>query len=271
MKQKDTKKCTIGMFDSGVGGLTVLSEVKRLLPDDIFIYFGDTARCPYGGKSSSTILRYSIENSNFLHAKGIDLLVVACHTATAHALDTLKTLYKIPVVGVVEPAIEKAVQVTLNNKIGVIGTRATIDSQVYQKAISARLKQAEVFALACPLFVPLIEEQFPHRIITRSVVREYLNPLKEQGIDTLLLGCTHYPLLLDLIQECMGDEVKIVNPAEACAQSVFKLKEKLSTSNNCDEKKAHQFFVSDDPDRFRTIGEKFFGHPLLQINTYTHT
>jgi glutamate racemase len=268
----ENNTCTIGMFDSGVGGLTVLAEVKRLLPHDIFIYFGDTARCPYGGKSSNTILRYSIENSNFLLEQGIDCLVVACHTATAHALDTLKTLYKIPVVGVVEPAIEEACRVTKNNKIGVIGTRATIESQVYQRALSVRLQTSEIFGLACPLFVPLVEEQFPNMEIVRSIVVEYLTPLKEKGIDTLLLGCTHYPLLTQIIQEEMGKGIAIVNPAATCAKAVLELRKTISSSKeNALQTNVHEFYVSDDPERFRAIGEKFFGHPLLSIKTYTHT
>jgi len=263
---------TIGMFDSGVGGLTVLREVERLLPDDSFIYFGDTARCPYGGKSSTTIVRYSIENGTFLIDQGIDLLIVACHTASSLALDTLTKTFTIPVLGVVQPAVALATQVTQNGRIGVIGTKATIQSGVYQKELSLRLPEAMVFAQACPLFVPLIEEQFANETISRLIIKEYLEPFKEKNIDTLLLGCTHYPLLEMLIREEIGPNVQIVNPAKTCAEAALKIKtEKLIRAEQAtlSQKRAHQFFVSDDPNSFRQIGERFFGIELPLIQTVT--
>ena len=259
---------TIGMFDSGVGGLTVLREVERLLPYDTFVYFGDTARCPYGPKGDKTIIRYSIENGIFLIDHGIELLIVACHTASALALTKLQTTFNIPVLGVIEPAVDAACAVTQNRHIGVIGTRATINSGVYQRAISDRLSDATIIACACPLFVSIVEEQFANEEITRLIVKEYLAPLKKKNIDTLVLGCTHYPLLEKLIQEEMGSDVQLVNPALTCAKAALKIRqEKLPCKRP--SKDAHQFFVSDDPTRFQAIGERFFGLPLPSIQTVT--
>lgn len=266
MIEKDMSPISIGVFDSGVGGLTVLREIERLLPHDTLIYFGDTARCPYGPKGDKTIIRYSIENSIFLIDQGIELLVVACHTATALALNKLKATFSIPVLGVIEPAIEKACSSTRTGRIGVIGTRATIQSQVYQKEITSRHPEMEVFQEACPLFVPLIEEQFANQDVIRLIVREYLLPLKNKNIDTLLLGCTHYPLLETIIQEEMGSHITLINPATTCAEAVFSLKKSLprkemtGTNKELSEKKT--IFVSDDPKRFQKIGESFFGSPL---------
>ncbi len=264
----------IGMFDSGVGGLTVLREVERFLPTDSFIYFGDTARCPYGGKSNTTIIRYSIENSTFLIKQDIDLLIVACHTASSLALDTLTKTFNIPVLGVVRPAVALAAKVTQNKRIGVIGTKATIQSGVYQKELSDILSGAVVLAQACPLFVPLIEEQFANETISKLIVKEYLKPFKEEKIDTLLLGCTHYPLLERLIREEIGPDVQIVNPATACAQAALKIKGDAAVFTKqarSPGKIPHQFFVSDDPHSFRQIGERFFGIELPVIQTVTST
>lgn len=257
---------TIGMFDSGVGGLTVLREVERLLPHDTFIYFGDTARCPYGPKGDKTIIRYSIENGIFLIDLGIELLIVACHTASALALNKLKATFSIPVLGVIEPAIEEACLVTKNRHIGVIGTRATINSDIYQRSIRERLSNATIFAEACPLFVPIVEEQFANEEVVRSIIKEYLAPLKKKNIDTLILGCTHYPLLEMLIQEEMGQDVQLVNPAMSCAKAALQLKQEKLPCKRI-SKDAHQFFVSDDPSRFQAIGERFFGLPLPSIQT----
>ena len=259
------------MFDSGVGGLTVLREVQKHIPDAHFIYFGDTARCPYGPKSDKTIIRYSVENGIFLIDQGVELLIVACHTASALALEKLRSIFQIPVLGVIEPAVESACKATRSARIGVIGTKATIQSGVYQKEILKILPESFVATQACPLFVPLVEEQFINKSIQKEIVKEYLVPLKEQQIDTLLLGCTHYPLLQEIIQEEMGKEVTLINPAEALAKKIASLK-KQDTLLACDapkQQKSHlgppiqaSLFVSDDPERFQKIGEHFFGHPL---------
>lgn len=252
---------TIGIFDSGVGGLTVVKELAKQ-GFDSFVYFGDTARCPYGPKSDKTIIRYSIENGIFLLEQGIDLLIVACNTATALALPRLEKTFRIPVLGVIEPAVELAIKKSENGRIGIIGTRATISSGAYQKALQKKNKDVEVCAAACPLFVPLIEEQYAQHDFMRAIIKEHLAPLQDKNIDTLILGCTHYPLIEELIQEEMGPYVHIVNPAVACAEAVRKLQKEHATPYT----PSAQFFVSDDPERFRRVGEHFFGKELPQIH-----
>lgn len=185
----------IGLFDSGVGGLTVMQEIMKLLPHERLIYFGDTARVPYGNKGTRTIIRYSIENTICLLEKNIKLMVVACNTASALALPQLRRLFNLPIVGVIEPGAEKAVAATRNQRIAVLGTKATIQSGAYQTAIKKIAPHAAVIPIACPLFVPLVEEQWLDHPATHLIVREYLRPLQEQNVDTILLGCTHYPLL----------------------------------------------------------------------------
>lgn len=249
----------IGLFDSGVGGLTVLKELIASMPDKSYVYFGDTARFPYGGKSQETIVRYSLENSKFLLDQGVELIAVACHTATSLALSTLQATLNIPVLGVIEPAVEKVIASTKNKHIGVIGTRATIASGMYQKELLARLPDATITACACPLFVSLIEEQITSPEILRLVVKETLAPIKGKNIDTLLLGCTHYPLLAATIQEEMGPHVQLVNPAKTFTDNLARLN--LKESPRCDPR----FFVSDDPERFRSIGEAFLGISLGNV------
>ena len=195
MKHAAPSRPSIGLFDSGIGGLTVLQQLVRALPDENYVYFGDTARLPYGEKSRETIIRYSIENSIFLLDKNIKMLVIPCNTATAFALEKLQKIFSVPVVGVIEPGAERAVEVSKNERIGVLGTRGTIYSQSYQKAILKINPSAFVLPIACPLFVPLVEENYVAHPSARLIVQEYLRPLKDQFIDTLLLGCTHYPLL----------------------------------------------------------------------------
>ena len=262
------KQLTIGMFDSGVGGLTVLREVKQCLPQHSFIYFGDTGRCPYGPKGESTIIRYSLESCAFLIDQGIDLLVVACNTASAIALNALQEAFDIPIIGMIEPAVRAVCESTTTARIGVIGTRATIASGVYQTQLYTHLPHAVVTAIACPLFVPLIEERFPHPIITQMIIHEYLHSFKEHKIDTLLLGCTHYALLQPLIEKELADTITVVNPAIPAAQIVRKISEEFKNDENIQDRKIKDkdsFFVSDDPERFRTIGEHFFGYPLPTI------
>lgn len=256
----------IGLFDSGVGGLTVLKELMQSHPQASYVYFADTARYPYGGKSQDTIIRYSKEISHFLLEQGVDLIAIACHTATSNALHALQSSFGVPVVGVIEPAVEKMVETTKNRRLGVIGTKATIASGMYQKALAERVLDAEITACACPLFVPLIEEQITNGDILRLAVKDALRPLKDKDIDTLLLGCTHYPLLMELIQEEMGPDVVLVNPAKTFAEKLY-LQKKLANSRGPDMR----FFVSDDPDRFKAIGEAFLGISLGQVERITHT
>lgn len=254
----------IGLFDSGVGGLTVMQELMRVLPHERLIYFGDTARVPYGNKSPETVVRYSIENTICLLERNIKLLVVACNTASAHALAKLRQLFNIPIIGVIEPGAEKAVAVSHNQRIAVLGTKGTIQSGAYQEAILKRAPHAVIFPIACPLFVPLVEEQWLHHPASTLIVREYLQPLRDQQIDTLLLGCTHYPLLKTLIQQEMGDRVTLVDSASTCVEQVAQLLQQSQALANTFQGKPH-YYTSDDPDKFRLLGERLFGHQLDKV------
>ena len=259
---EDRRSYCIGVFDSGIGGLTVMNELTKALPHESFIYFGDTARIPYGGKSPETIIRYSIENTVFLLEKKIKMLVVACNTATALALYKLIQIFNIPIVGVIHPGAEKAVSVTRKNKIAVLGTKGTIHSGAYEEEIHRLLPEASVISIACPLFVPLIEEDFLHHPATRMIIKEYLSPLKTKEIDTLLLGCTHYPLLKNLIQEELGPAITLVDSAKTCAEKVVRIlsDENLTIINPTTVQ--HNYFVSDDPKKFQDLAQRLFNYRI---------
>lgn len=249
------------MFDSGVGGLTVLKECLKLMPHESYFYLGDTARFPYGGKSRKTILKYSVENALYLMQQEIDLLVIACATATSQAHAFLQSTFSIPVIGVIEPTVEKVARTTQNKRIGVMATRGTIRSKVYQNGLREHIEGAKIVAEPCPLLVSLVEEQVKHPHIIRMVIKESLKPIKKQGVDTLVLGSTHYPLLESYIQEEMGPDTILINQGKACA-------EKIASCQNLSKKKKNpelHFFVSDDPQRFKSIGEYFLGFPMKQI------
>jgi len=259
------KPRSIGLFDSGVGGLTVMKQLLRILPDESLIYYADTARLPYGEKSRETIIRYSIENAIFLLEKDIKMLVVACNTATAHALEKLQHIFKVPVIGTIEPGAKHAVEVSRQGRIAVLGTKGTIKSQCYQEAILKGNPDAFVLPIACPLFVPLVEEQYFSHPATRLIVQEYLKPIKEQRIDTILLGCTHYPLLKDLIQQEVGSDIAIIDSATACAQKVASLlAEKSSTGPT------YRYYVSDDPVKFQKMGQTFLGIAIDHVESVHH-
>jgi len=255
------KDSAIGVFDSGIGGLTVLQKIIELLPKENTIYLGDTARAPYGTKSVETVLRYSFENSEFLVAKGVKLLVVACNTSTAIALDRLRSSLEVPVIGVIEPGATKALDVTKNKKIGVIGTEATIQSGAYTKALRAKDLKVEVYSRACPLFVPLVEEGWTDNAVVEMTVKVYLGSLKQSGIDTLILGCTHYPLLKKAVRKFLGDTVCLVDSAEEIAKEVGSVlkKDSLARKNGGG---SHSFFVTDAPGRFVKVGQRFLGEKV---------
>ena len=255
------KDSAIGVFDSGIGGLTVLQKIIELLPKENTIYLGDTARAPYGTKSVETVLRYSFENSEFLVEKGVKLLVVACNTSTAIALDRLRSSLEVPVIGVIEPGATKALDVTKNKKIGVIGTEATIQSGAYTKALRAKDLKVEVYSRACPLFVPLVEEGWTDNAVVEMTVKVYLGSLKQSGIDTLILGCTHYPLLKKAVRKFLGDTVSLVDSAEEIAKEVGLVlkKDSLVRKNGSG---SHSFFVTDAPDRFVKVGQRFLGEKV---------
>ncbi len=265
MDMDSFQKYAIGIFDSGVGGLTVMRQLSQRLPAENMTYFGDTARLPYGNKSKKTITQYSIENAIFLVGQRVKLLVIACHTASSHAGEVLKQIFKVPTVDVIEPAVLRAVGATRNGRIAVLGTKGTILSGVYQQKLQTLLPKGKIFPIACPLWVHLVEERFMHHPASRLIVREYLQPLKEQEVDTILLGCTHYPLLRTLIEEEVGPDVLIVDPAETCAEQVVNILDQMNLHAPTPSVGMHQYFVSDDPDRFRVIGEDFLGHPLPRV------
>lgn len=254
----------IGMFDSGFGGLTVMRQVAKDLPNEHIIYFGDTARLPYGDKSRETILRYALENTIFLMDHKIKLLVVACNTVSVYSLEKLQQVFNLPIIGVIDPGVEKIVSVTRNKKVAVLGTRGTINSGVYQQKIAHKLPGAEIFAVPCPLFVPLVEEKMIDHPIAHLVVKEYLTPLKDKHVDTVMLACTHYPLLKDVIQHELGPDVTIVDSASTCAEKVRQVLDELNLRSN-EYNPIRKYFVSDDPEKFRRLGTQFLGMPIDQV------
>jgi glutamate racemase len=251
----------IGVFDSGIGGLTVLQKLIEILPAENTIYLGDTARAPYGTKSVETVVRYSFENTEFLKEKGVKLVVVACNTSTALALEALRATVDVPLVGVIEPGVRKALQITKNRKVGVVGTEATIQSGAYTKALKTHARDIEVYSRACPLFVPLVEEGWIDNGVVSMTVEAYLGSLKQSGIDTLILGCTHYPLLKKAIRNYMGSVVQLVDSAEEIAREVATALEKQSLARG-DGTGNHSFFVTDAPDRFIKVGGRFLGEKV---------
>ena len=256
---------SIGIFDSGVGGLTVLREIMSSLPQEDTLYFGDTARVPYGTKSPETVTRYACEIASFLMKREIKLLVVACNTASAVALPALKRLLTIPVVGVIEPGARRAALVTRSGKIGVIGTAGTIRSSAYTRAIKRLKPEAEVLTRACPLFVPLAEEGWTDNQVARLTAQTYLQELKDSGVDTLVLGCTHYPLLKPLIADIMGPEVMLVDSAEETARTVAAILAEKGLLRPSAEKGNHTYFVTDIPAGFVRVGNRFLGGRLGDV------
>lgn len=255
----------IGVFDSGIGGLTVVAALRRMLPGEKILYLGDTARVPYGGKSPETVTRYSKEISDLLIAEGSKMIVAACNTASALAVPSLSLSYPVPLVGVIEPGAAAAVLATRNGKIGVIATRATITSDAYGKAIRALDPNVTVTAVACPLLVPLIEEGLFDDEITRKVLRRYLEPLLRAGIDTLVLGCTHYPLLKSLIARICGKRVMLVDSAENCALAVRALLNPSATAAQEGNSRL-DVLLTDSSEGFLRIAEKSLDLSIDSLN-----
>ncbi len=254
----DNRARAIGVFDSGIGGLTVLKELVEALPAEDFIYLGDTARLPYGTKSAEVILRYSRENTEFLLAKGIKLLVIACNTASAVALHEIARDTIVPVTGVIEPGARAAAAASRSGKIGVIGTEATIASGAYTRALQQLRPGVEIYTRACPLLVPLVEEGWTDNTIAEQTVAYYLESLKTSGIDTLLLGCTHYPLLRELFRRVLGPGVRIVDSASATASVVSERLAELRLGRPRGMG-SQSFFVTETPERFVRVGRRFLG------------
>lgn len=265
----DKKEKPIGVFDSGIGGLTVLRELINVLPHEDTIYLGDTARVPYGIRSPETVIRYSLENAMFLYSKGIKLLVIACNTASSVGLDVIKKEIPIPIIGVIEPGAKEAIRVTKNKRVGVIGTEATIKSNSYSKAIKSIDAGVEVFSLPCPLFVPLVEEGWTAGEIAYLVAKKYLEGLKDKDIDTLVLGCTHYPLLKEVIANVMGEGVILIDSAIETSREVKALLENLDLKRKDNINPQREFFVTDSPERFLKVGENFLKEKIKNIKKIT--
>jgi glutamate racemase len=264
----DRSASPVGVFDSGLGGLTVAHAIMRQLPSESLIYFGDTARVPYGPKSPDTVRRYSREISAFLIEQGVKAIVVACNTATAHALPALREELDVPVIGVVEPGARAAVRATRTGHIGVIGTTGTIRSQAYVRAIHAEAPDARVTALACPLFVPLVEEGWTNHEAAHLIAEEYLAPFVKDRIDTLVLGCTHYPLLKPLIGEIIGRSVRLIDSAEETAADTRRMLA-ANDLDAADGEGEYRFIASDDPQQFLTLGRRFLGSAIEGVEVRT--
>lgn len=256
----------IGIFDSGIGGLTVAKEVFARLPYENVIYFGDTARVPYGTKSPQTVRKFSSSNMKFLMSQKVKLVIVACNTATATSLGKLRDEFPhVPIIGVIGPAVELAVICSGSKKIGVIGTESTISSRAYLKEIKLFDSDASISGQPCPLFVPLVEEGWINKKETLLIAKKYLSPLKKKKIDTLILGCTHYPLLKNLIKKVMGKGVAIIDSAGVIAEECEEVLREKGLSNKKGKKGWHKFFVSDNPERFKRIGERFLEHKIDEV------
>lgn len=255
----------IGVFDSGIGGLTVVKEVIKLLPDEDIVYFGDTARVPYGIKSRETIIKFSLENTLFLLQKDVKVIVVACNTSSSLALPLIRKHFKIPIIGVIMPGAKEAVYATKNKKIGVIGTRATINSGAYEEEIKRLDSSIKVLSQACPMFVPLVEEGWSNDDITTKIAEKYLTVMKKAGVDTLILGCTHYPLLKQKIQDIMGRGVKLIDSAQQVAVEVKQVLTQEGLLSSQKGRPTREYFVSDEVAIFQKIAKRFLGTDLKEV------
>lgn len=268
--QECRKHAPIGVFDSGVGGLTVVREIMRQIPNERIVYFGDTARVPYGSKSKDTVTRYSRQIVRFLQSYQIKTIVVACNTASAYALDDIEKETDIPMIGVVKPGARTAAEVTKNGRIGVIGTEATIGSKLYNQYIKQLNSGVRIYGKACPLFVPLVEEGLWQDPVTDEIATRYLTELIDIGIDTLILGCTHYPLIRSTLGRIMGETVTLVNPAYETARE---LKEMLKSRELLNDKRPalgenqYQFYVSDMADKFKNFANSIIKYGILSAKT----
>lgn len=270
MSYEIRKDAPIGVFDSGVGGLTVAREIMRQLPNEKIVYFGDTARVPYGSKSKETVTRFSRQIVRFLQTKEVKTIVVACNTASAYALDEIEKELDIPMIGVVKPAVKVAAEATRNGKIGVIATQATVSSHVYSSYLRDVNAQMEVTGKACPLFCPLVEEGLLEDPVTDEIARRYLLELMDINIDTLILGCTHYPLIRDTIARIVGDGVTLVNPAYETARELKEMlaqKDLLTDATPDLGTDRYQFYVSDGAEKFKTFANSIIKYGILTAKT----
>ncbi len=267
---EDRRDWPVGVFDSGVGGLTVAREIMRQIPNERIVYFGDTARVPYGSKSRETVTRYSRQIVRFLQTKKVKAIVVACNTASAYALDALEAEIDIPIIGVVKPGARVAAETTRNGRIGVIGTEGTIGSGIYPQYIHRMNPDAQVTGKACPLFTPLVEEGLLQDPVTDEIASRYLSELIDIGIDTLILGCTHYPLIRSTVGRIMGEDVTLVNPAYETAvelRSLLKEKGLLNPKPPALGDNRYQFYVSDAADKFKRFANSIIKYGILSAKT----
>lgn len=268
MGETNLKDLPIGVFDSGVGGLTVAREIMRQIPNERIVYFGDTARVPYGSKSRETVTKYSRQIVRFLKTQNVKAIVIACNTASAYALEQIEKEIEIPIIGVVKPGAVTAARATRNGKIGVIATEGTINSQIYTQYIKDLKGDVQVLGKACPLFVPLVEEGLLEDPVTDEIAQRYLSVLIDSGIDTLILGCTHYPLIRSTVGKVMGDKVTLVNPAY---ETAIELKHLLEEKSMLQDKKPalgtnqYQFFVSDGAEKFQHFANTIFKYGILAV------
>ncbi|OGX26553.1 MAG: glutamate racemase [Omnitrophica WOR_2 bacterium RIFCSPHIGHO2_01_FULL_48_9] len=258
----NNRNYAIGVFDSGLGGLTVVKELLRLLPNEDIVYFGDTARVPYGTKSKESIIRFSKENVSILLKHKVKMIVVACNTSSSFALPVLRESFSLPILGVIKPGAKKAVETTRNRRVGIIATSATINSGEYVREIKRLNPAVKVTAQACPLFVPLVEEGWFEKDVTRDVARQYLAALKKTQVDTLILGCTHYPLLKPILKKVMGQGVMLVDSAQEVAREVKQLLEYTRQNKVVKSRPRHEFLVSDEPKHFSKLAQKFLGRAI---------
>jgi glutamate racemase len=255
----------IGIFDSGFGGLTVMSAINKILPSENLIYFGDTAHVPYGTKSQNVILKFSKEITLFLVKNKVKLIVVACNTASALALPVLEKTLKVPIIGVITPGARSAIDASKNFRIGIIGTEGTIGSKFYPKAINKLFAKAKIYQQSCPLFVPLVEEGWIDGEITDKTVKKYIKPLLAKKIDTLVLGCTHYPLLRKTLKRNLDKNIILIDSATSTALEVKRILDKKSLLASKNGKKYLKFYVSDNPEKFKKIGRRFFSKNITTI------
>ncbi len=260
------KKNPIGVFDSGIGGLTVVKRIRQYLPSENIIYFGDTARVPYGNKSNATVTEYAKEITEFLLRKNVKLIVVACNTVSSVAIDFLKSHYDVPIIGMIEPGAKMAADYAANKKVGVIGTYATINNHAYKKKLKELSNEFEVFEKACPLFVPLAEEGMTNHPATKLIAEEYLSELKEKKLDALILGCTHYPILISPIREAIGEGIKLIDSGVAAAIEVEKHLAGRGVLNDSNNLGSLEFYVSDIQTKFKEVAGLFLGSSIENLN-----
>ena len=257
----------IGIFDSGLGGLTVARAIQKILPHESVIYFGDTARLPYGNKSPKIIKKYSLKIADFLISKGAKIIVIACNTASALALNEVQKHVRVPIVGVIDPGVEEAIHATQNKRIGVIGTVATIRSKEYENKIKATDPTMTVISQPCPLFVPLVEEGWLEGAISKAIANIYLEPFKTENVDTLVLGCTHYPLLKPLLKSQINHKIALIDSAEPVAKKIFELINTLELQSNSHSNGTLSCFITDVFSQFETIAERFLEGPIADVTT----